>query len=390
MPGRISIEPSHTIGIIGGGQLGKMMTVAAKQMGFEVVILDPTPGSPAGQVADNQVVAEFDDTEAIRLLAEKVSVLTYEFEHIDSQILISLENEGYKIYPTPRSLQIIQNKLLQKEALVKAGILVPPFKSVSTKEELKAAGQELGFPLILKSLFGGYDGKGNWKADNLQEAEVIYAELDSPELMVEQFVHFEKEISIIIARGINGEVRVYPLSENEHMDHILHRCVVPARVSEEVMEKASDAAGKVMSVFTGVGIFCVEMFLNRGNSILVNEVAPRPHNSGHYTIEACSVSQFEQHVRAITGLPLGDTTLINPAIMVNLLGEEDFRGPAVLIGVDKALSLPGLHLHFYGKKKTAPFRKMGHFTVVNQDLNMALDFADKAEEYLKVISREAD
>ncbi len=385
---KISLEPPFRIGIIGGGQLGKMMTVAAKQMGFQVTILDPTPRCPAGQVADTQIVAEFGDSESIKFLAENSDVVTYEFEHIDCLTLMSLESEGMVIYPTPRSLNIIQNKLLQKEVLAMAEIPVPLFRKVFNKDELIQVGDELGYPLILKSIYGGYDGKGNWKVENQKEAEEMYEKLNSPNLMAEEWVNFDKEVSLIVARGINGEIKTYPLAENEHRNHILYRCMVPARVSPETYNKAKEVAEKVVSVFTGVGIFCVEMFLTDAEQILVNEVAPRPHNSGHYTIEACVTSQFEQHIRAITGMPLGDTTLINPAVMVNLLGEEDYYGPAVLTGVDKALSLSGLHLHFYGKVKTAPRRKMGHFTVVNPDINRAMEIAQKAEKYLKVISQE--
>lgn len=385
---RIPLEPPFRIGIIGGGQLGKMMTVSAKQLGFQVTILDPTPRCPAGQVADNQIVTDFEDSESIRFLAETSDVVTYEFEHIDSLTLISLESEGRAIYPTPHSLNIIQNKLLQKEALAMAGIPVPLFRKVFSKAELIQAGNELGYPLIIKSLYGGYDGKGNWLVDNQQKIEEMYMKINNPNLMAEEWISFTKEISIIAARGINGEIKTYPLAENEHRNHILYRCMVPARVSPEICSKAKEVAEKVMSVFSGVGIFCVEMFLTDDEQILVNEVAPRPHNSGHFTIEACVTSQFEQHIRAIAGLPLGDTSLINPAVMVNLLGDEGYQGPAVLTGVIKALSLPGLHLHFYGKKKTAPLRKMGHFTVVNTNIDRAMEIAQKAEKFLKIISQE--
>lgn len=379
-------SPYH-IGIIGGGQLGKMMTMAAKQMGFQVIVLDPTPRCPAGQIADKQIIASFTDSQALRDLARECEVLTYEFEHIDSQTLISLEAEGLTVYPTPQSLKIIQNKYTQKKKLVQADILVPRFQKIQNLSDLWQAGEKFGYPLIVKSVYGGYDGKGNWQLTKAEEAQDLLNNLPDKELMAEEFVNFRLELSIIAARGVNGEVKIFPLAENHHQDHILNMSVIPARISSEINDQAKEVARKVMDVFQGVGVFCIELFLTADDCLLVNEVAPRPHNSGHYTIEACPTSQFEQHIRAITTIPLGDTTLINPAVMVNLLGEEPHQGPAVLIGVDKALALPGLHLHFYGKHDTQPRRKMGHFTVIHPLQSEAIVIAKQAANYLKVISK---
>ncbi|MBS4024438.1 MAG: 5-(carboxyamino)imidazole ribonucleotide synthase [Clostridia bacterium] len=394
---KIRISPPFHIGIIGGGQLGKMMAVAAKQLGFYVTILDPVDDCPAAQVADKQILADFNNHEAIRSLVEGSQVTTYEFEHIDSQVLIQLEAAGYHIYPEPRNLQIIQNKLHQKQALQQAGIPVAPFLPVAGREDLIQAAENFGYPLLLKACAGGYDGKGNFLIKNssrLEEALTYFrADGCSPDfgkagLMGEAFISFELEVSVMVARSVHGQVAVYPLSENEHEDNILRRSLVPARVSREVANRAQEIADKVINLFNGVGIFCIEMFVTPQGEILINEVAPRPHNSGHYTIEANITSQFEQHIRAIAGLPLGDARLREPAVMINLLGEPGQTGPAVLEGCSQALAIPGVHLHFYGKKETVPKRKMGHITVTAPTLEEAIAGSDEAARVLRVISSE--
>jgi 5-(carboxyamino)imidazole ribonucleotide synthase len=383
-------NPPLRIAVVGGGQLGKMMTVAAKQMGFHVTVLDPTPQSPAAQVADRQIVAHFDDSEAIRTMATEADVITYEFEHIDSATLLTLEAAGYPVYPTPQILRVIQNKRTQKEALAAAGIPVSPFMPTENLEQAKEAGRLYGYPFLLKACTGGYDGKGNALVKSEEDLEGAFASLGNVEIMAEKFVPFYCEVSVIVVRSQDGDVRTYPLSENEHEENILRRSLVPARVSDTVSARARAVAKDVMNLFCGVGVFCVEMFVTDDDEILVNEVAPRPHNSGHYTIEACVSSQYEQQVRAITGLPLGDTTLLIPAVMVNLLGEKGHNGPALLEGSSHALALPGVHLHFYGKKQTAPQRKMGHVTVTSSRLEDAVEIAGRVEKYLKVRSEQGE
>ncbi|MDW7650400.1 MAG: 5-(carboxyamino)imidazole ribonucleotide synthase [Bacillota bacterium] len=387
---KITQIPPLRIAVVGGGQLGKMMTVAAKQMGFHVTVLDPTPQSPAAQVADRQVIAEFDDSEAIRSLAADADVITYEFEHIDSVTLMTLEEAGYPVYPTPKILRVIQNKRTQKDALAAAGIPVAPFMPVGGLADARQAGIVYGYPFLLKACTGGYDGKGNAKVCSEAELSDALAGLGNVELMAEQFVPFRCEVSVMVARSQDGDIRTYPLSENEHEENILRRSIVPARVSDTVAARARRVAADVMNLFCGVGIFCVEMFVTEDDKILVNEVAPRPHNSGHYTIEACVSSQFEQQVRAITGLPLGDTSLLTPAVMVNLLGEDGHTGPAVVEGCAGALALPGVHLHVYAKTETRPRRKMGHFTVTAPTTSQAIEVARKAEKYLKVVSKQEE
>ncbi len=386
MLNRITMSPPVRIAIVGGGQLGKMMTMAAKQMGFHVTVLDPTPASPAGQVADRQIVASFADGSAIRQMAAEADVVTYEFEHIDSDSLIALEESGQAVYPDPKILRVIQNKLTQKQALVGAGISVTPFMPVSSRSDAEHAASIYGFPFLLKSCMGGYDGKGNVLVKSLDEINNAIELLGRCEMMAEKFVPFVCEVSVMVARSIDGDIRSYPLSENEHKENILHRSIVPARVSNIAADRARRAAEAVMSTFSGVGVFCVEMFVTQEEEILINEVAPRPHNSGHYTIEACVTSQFEQQIRAIAGLPLGDASLVSPAVMINLLGEEGHNGPAILDGCAEALALPGVHLHLYGKALTAPKRKMGHVTVTASVFEEAVAVASKAQKMLRVIS----
>lgn len=383
---QICVSPPHKIGIIGGGQLGKMMTTAAKQMGFHVTILDPVKDCPAAQVADKQIVADYSDRKSIANLVKKSKVTTFEFEHIDSEILIEMAASGYNICPDPRTLQVIQNKLTQKEMLHKNGIPVPAFLPVTNREDIVKAVEELSFPVLLKACTGGYDGKGNYLIKETSDIDKALEALGGSSLMVEAFVPFICEVSVIVARNAAGQVTTYPLSENEHEENILIRNIVPARVSETVALRAREIAADVMELFKGVGIYCVEMFVTKDRKVLVNEIAPRPHNSGHYTIEACITSQFEQHIRSITGLPLGNVELLSPVVMVNLLGAAGYEGPAVVEGCAEALAIPGVSLHFYGKKTTEPKRKMGHITVTAPTLEQAIERGDKAAKILRVKS----
>ena len=374
------------IGIIGGGQLGKMMIQEAKKMGFYITVLDPTLKCPAHTLVDEHIVANFDDETAIRLLASKSDVITYEFEHIGADILETLENEGVKVYPTAKSLKIIQNKYTQKSLLLKNNIPMPEFTSIESINDIKNAGEKYGYPFLLKSCTGGYDGKGNFVIHNENEINEGFKALGSGKipLMAEKFFPFTMEISVLACRGINGEIEVYPVAENIHHDNILFETRVPANISEETSKKAMELAKSVMEIFEGVGMFCVEMFVDKEGNVALNEVAPRPHNSGHYTIEACMTSQFEQHIRAVSGLPLGSSKLIMPTVMRNLLGEEGFNGNATVEGADEALSIKGVYLHIYGKEKSVPKRKMGHLTVISDTLEEASEKAKKAYDFIKI------
>ena len=359
-------------------------------MGFYVTVLDPTPKCPCGSICDEHILAAFNDREAIRLLASKSDVVTYEFEHIDYKSLTELEKEGGKIYPTAKSLKIIQNKLTQKEALISGDIPVAKFIKTETKDDILKAGEAFGYPFILKTCTGGYDGKGNAVINNISDIDEAFKTLGNGTipLMSEKLVDFIMEISVLACRGLNGEVKVYPVGDNRHKDSILHETAVPAKISSDTANRAVKLAASVMEVFEGIGMFCVEMFVTPDGQVLVNEVAPRPHNSGHYSIEGCVTSQFENHIRAITGLPLGDTSLIRPAVMINLLGEEGFSGKAYVSGIHEALEIEGVKVHIYGKEQTSPKRKMGHITATADTLEKALLNARKAFDKIKIISKE--
>jgi len=375
------------IGIVGGGQLGKMMILEAKRLGFYVVTLDPSGDCPSHSISDEHIVACFDDTQAYFELAGKADVITYEFEHINARVLETLEQSGHTVYPSVASLKVIQNKFLQKKTLQTHGVPVPRFEPVEDVDTIIKLGEKnrFGYPIMLKSTLGGYDGKGNALVHSAQEAEEAYRLLGkgAVPLMAEEFVDFEMEISIIAARGIDGSRVIYPAAENIHSNSILDTTIVPARVDPGVFSKATELSGKVMEVFDGVGVFCVEMFVTKSGDVFVNEVAPRPHNSGHYTIEACPVNQFENHIRAITGLPFGDVSLSRPAVMVNLLAESD--GAACLVGLNEAYEDPNIHVHFYGKTEAKTGRKMGHLTAVDDTLQGALSRAERARALVRVI-----
>jgi len=375
------------IGIVGGGQLGKMMVLEAKRLGFYVALLDPTSDCPASSICDLHIVADLKDNNAYNELAKHSDVITYEFEHINADALETIEKNGTPVYPSVTALKTIQNKYSQKMALKNAEIPIPRFAKVSTTDDVKefAKLNAIGYPLMLKTTTDGYDGKGNALIQTENNVEEAFDLLGSgaKELMVEEFIEYTKEISIIACRGINGDKVTYPVAENTHANSILDVTKVPADITAETSQYAADIANKVMNVFEGVGTFCVEMFVTKNGEIYVNEVAPRPHNSGHYTIEGCFANQFENHIRAIVGLPFGDTSLIKPTVMVNLLGQSD--GKATLVGIEEAYrNNPNVHIHLYGKKESKTDRKMGHYTIVGENVEKVLEQALKLKEIISV------
>jgi len=375
------------IGIIGGGQLGKMMTLEAKKMGFYVTVLDPTKNCPSHSISDEHIIASFDDVNAINELAAKSDVVTYEFEHIDHKALIDLENNGKKIYPTAKSLKVIQDKLTQKQALVEGGAPVGEFIEVKSIDDIIKSGESFGYPFLLKARTGGYDGKGNYIIKSHDEIQIAYESLGSGKLplMAERYIDFLMEISVLACRTANGETAIYPVGQNHHEDNILLETKVPASISKENEEAAMKAAGLVMDIFKGVGMFCTEMFVLKDGGVLINEVAPRPHNSGHYSIEGSVTSQFENHIRAICGLPLGDTTLIRPTVMWNILGSNiQNDGKAVVDGMNESLAVQGVKVHVYGKETSKPQRKMGHLTVTAETLDLATERAKLAHSLVKI------
>ncbi|MCL2054321.1 MAG: 5-(carboxyamino)imidazole ribonucleotide synthase [Oscillospiraceae bacterium] len=380
------------VAIIGGGQLGKMMILEAKRLGIYCAVLDPDTECAARSVADEYVNARFDDVSAVMALAARADVVTFELEHVGRDCLLALEKSGLDVRPSPASLLLIQNKFVQKTKLKEAQIPVPEFISIAAAPDcalgkngdLARAGELLNYPYMLKACCGGYDGKGNAPVLSGENAEGAYSALGGGkiELMAEGFVRFEKEISVLACRSVDGDTVVYPIAQNQHEDSILKETRAPACVTEETARKAREIAARVMDVFGAVGMFCVEMFVTREGDVLVNEIAPRPHNSGHYTIDSCFVNQFEQHIRAVVGLPLAEPMMFGAAVMRNLLGEGD--GIAEVYGAKEALAIDGVKLHIYGKPEVRARRKMGHLTACADTIEEALAKADKACGVVKI------
>jgi len=356
--------PGPTLGVVGGGQLGRMLGEAAAPLGVDIVVLDPTPDCPASAVAD-QIVGGFDDPEAMAELAARADALTFEIELADPDLLDELAaEEGIAVHPSPDALRTIEDKLVQKDTFDEAGIPIPPFHRVDDAADLRDALDEFG-SVMLKARTGGYDGRGNVPVTDPDEAEAAIEEVGGP-AMAEAFVDFERELSVIGVRG-EDEIRTFPVGENVHEEEILRETVVPARTTCEVREEADRVAREVLSHLPGRGVFGIELFETAAGDVLVNEVAPRPHNSGHWTIEGALTSQFEQHVRAVLGWPLGATTRRSPTVMANVLGTVDESQPARLGGLDDALAESGVSLHWYGKDEVRPLRKMGHLTAAGDD-----------------------
>jgi phosphoribosylaminoimidazole carboxylase len=355
-----------TIGVLGGGQLGRMLASAAHDLGMRIAVLDPDRAAPAGQVADRHVAGDFRDPECIHELAAGCDILTVEIEHVNADTLDALAKQGVPVHPAPGALRLIQDKLLQKRYLAEHGIPVAPFADASDEVALSQAAKRFGFPLLLKSRLLAYDGRGNALAQSQDALPGAIAALGglARGLYVEQVVPFERELAVMVARSLDGALAVYPVVETLHRDNILHQVIAPAPIPEATQQAARDVARRAVAAFEGAGIFGVELFLLPGGSVLVNEIAPRPHNSGHYTIEACATSQFEQHLRAILGLPLGDTALkVGAAAMVNVLGAGDGLLEETLRPIEQALSVAGAAIHWYGKSTVRAQRKMGHITL---------------------------
>lgn len=354
-----TIFPNATIGIIGGGQLGRYMAVSAKQMGYRAAVLDPVTQSPCGQVADTEITAAYSDLEAIRKLAEISDVVTYEFENIDYDALNQLKEEAY--LPQGSDLLLLtQNRETEKKGIVDAGCEVAPYRIIHDEKELEDAVNALGLPAVLKTCRGGYDGKGQYVIKEKGQLPEAAALLTHGTCILESWVPFQMELSVIVTRSVHGEIAVFPVAENIHKHNILFQSIVPARVENRIQEKAKELATTLAEKLGLVGTLAVELFLTNDGKLLVNELAPRPHNSGHYTLDLCETSQFEQHVRAICGLPLGGTALLSEGMMVNLLGDE------VDIPKEHPELLKEAKLYLYGKHEVKAGRKMGHMTFMKQ------------------------
>ncbi|NTU73851.1 5-(carboxyamino)imidazole ribonucleotide synthase [Candidatus Roizmanbacteria bacterium] len=371
------------LGIVGGGQLGRMLTFEAKKLGFYVIILDPTPQSPASQVADEQIIADFKDEKAIRELAKRADYITFEIELANSRILDELAGEGVKINPSGGTLDIIKDKLRQKTFLQSVKIPVADFRPIESKEDVLKAIHDWGYPVVLKARFDAYDGRGNALIKSKKDIDPAFEKLQKSPLYVEKFVPFVKELSVIVARNNVGDVKAYPVVQTTHVNNICHIVRSPAPISPQIRRRAELLGKKVVKQLKGAGVFGIEMFLAAKGRVMVNEIAPRVHNSGHHTIEACVTSQFEQHVRAVTGLPLGDPSMIVPAaVMINILGDR--TGMAEVGGLEQALKIPGATVHIYGKAETKPERKMGHITVIDKTLDKALAKAVKVRKLITI------
>jgi 5-(carboxyamino)imidazole ribonucleotide synthase len=369
------ILPGATIGVLGGGQLGRMFTLAAKVMGYQVVVLDPDPSSPAGQVADVHLKADYRDAVALLRMGSLCDAVTTEFENVPATSLDMLAKHCL-VAPSPQALAVAQDRLVEKSRAREFGCDTAPFANIESEADLAQAWSEIGAPALLKTRRLGYDGKGQTRVNNMEELVAAFAELGSVPCLLEGFLPLEREVSVVLARNQNDEIAFFPLSENQHRHGILDISIVPARVPDALAENARRMAAGLAHGLDYVGVMAVEFFILRGNEnpegrIVFNEMAPRPHNSGHYTLDACATDQFQQQVRALCGLPLGDPRLLSPVVMVNLLGDVWTPQP----DWEKLLRHPGVQLHLYGKAEARSGRKMGHYNCLATTLEAAMQLA---------------
>lgn len=370
------------LGILGGGQLGRMLIQEAINYNLTTLVLDPDADAPCKHIANYFENGSITDYDTVYNFGKKADIITIEIEKVNVDALEQLEKEGKQVYPQPRVIRLIQDKGIQKQFFKENDIPTAPFMLVNSKEDLSSG--KFPFPYILKLRKDGYDGKGVMKISNATDVKNAF---EAPTL-IEELVHFEKEIAVIVARNANGDVKTFPMVEMEFNPeaNLVEFLISPSTYPESIQERAEKIAKDIAAALNITGILAVEMFITKHGDILVNELAPRPHNSGHQTIEGNYVSQFAQHLRAIFNLPLGDTRSISNAIMVNVLGEKGHDGVAKYDGLEKILSIEGIYVHLYGKKYTKPFRKMGHLTIVDQNREKAIEKARFVQKTLKVIS----
>ncbi|MYA76407.1 MAG: 5-(carboxyamino)imidazole ribonucleotide synthase [Gemmatimonadetes bacterium] len=375
---RAPVLPGSTIGILGSGQLGRMIAIAARRMGYRVHTLSPESDSPTGQVADREVVAAYDDVEAVKRFAEDVDVITLEFENISADC-VDAASPIAPVRPKGSVLHTTQNRLREKTFLAEHGFPVAPFRHVKSREELATAVEEIGTPAVLKTAGFGYDGKGQVKIDSADDVGGAWTSMVGQEAVLEAFIDFELELSVVAARGFTGDFAHYGAVENKHSHHILDVTTAPADVTGAVNVTAVNLTRKVFEGLDIVGVACVEYFLDHDENLIINEIAPRVHNSGHFTFDACDTSQFEQQVRAVCGLPLGSTEQPRPAAMANLLGDLWANGEPDWV---TALSIPEVKLHLYGKQEARPGRKMGHLTAMADTREQSVERVVEARKSL--------
>jgi 5-(carboxyamino)imidazole ribonucleotide synthase len=373
------VLPGSTIGVLGSGQLGRMFAIAARRMGYRVHTLSPDEDTPTGQVADVEINAPYEDLDAVRRFANGVDVVTFEFENVPAAAAAAAA-EFAPVRPGGHVLHIAQHRLREKTFLSEAGLPVTPFRRVRSMEELQQAARDLGLPAVLKTAGFGYDGKGQYRIKTAQDFAAAWEAVGEQEAVLEAFIDFQCEISVVAARGGDGAFVHYGAVENQHRNHILDVSIAPARIRPEIAREAIELARAVLEKLEVVGVLCVEFFVQENGRLLINELAPRPHNSGHFSFDANLTSQFEQQLRAVCGLPLGDTRQFGPAAMANLLGDIWDRGEpdwAAAVGV------PTVKLHLYGKAEPRPGRKMGHLTAVAPTLEQALADVERARRSLE-------
>lgn len=381
----LSLHIPIKIGIIGGGQIGKMIAQEAKRMSLKVVILDPSRDCPASTLCDRLIVADFKDEDKIRDLAKSSDVITYEIELANSKALKNLELKNYPIFPSPHSLYLIQNKLRQKKFLKENNLPVPEFKKINSINDLLLAAKSFEYPLMLKACEDSYDGRGNYLIKCKEDISIAYNSFQNREMFAEKYVDFKTEISIMVARNKKGQIATFPIAENIHKNNVLDTTIVPANISPKIKEAAEILAKNVVTCLNDIGIFGIELFVSNKDEIFINEIAPRPHNSGHYSIEGCSISQFEQHLRTILNFPLSKPELVRPTVMKNILGPPNFSGTYRIIGLSKLLSLPSTKIHLYGKRITSPGRKLGHITCTGRTLEEVIKRSSDAKNSIEII-----
>ena len=363
------ILPNSTIGVFGSGQLGRMFAIEARKMGYRVHTFSPDTDTPTGQVADFETSANYQDLDAVRKFAEAVDVVTFEFENVPSKT-VEIAAEFVAVHPKGEILHTTQNRLREKTFLAENGFPVAPFAHIKTIEDLQKGVENIGVPCVLKTAGFGYDGKGQTKIKSAEDIETAFANLKDQEAVLEKFIEFEKEVSVVCARDSQGNFAHYGVIENAHENHILDVSFAPAICSEKVFREAVEIARSVAETLQYVGTLCVEFFLTKDEKLLINELAPRPHNSGHLTFDACVTSQFEQQLRAVCGLPLGSTEFFKPSAMINLLGDVWQNGEP---NWQNALQFPNIKLHLYGKAEPRKGRKMGHLTALADSTEKAVD-----------------
>lgn len=375
------ILPGATIGMLGGGQLGRMFTIAARNLGYRVIVLEPDAHSPAGQLADQHIIADYDDLSALDQLAEQCAVITTEFENIPAQTLRSLAQKT-PVRPAAEAVEKAQDRIVEKDFIRQCGLLTAPYGVITTSSDIAHAIEEITFPCILKTARFGYDGKGQQTVHSIEEVRQAFSRLNEQACVLEQQIDLELEISVVLGRNSQGESRCFPVAENIHRNGILHQSIVPARVDASIAKAAQVAAKRIADKLDYVGVLAVEFFVSREGELLVNEMAPRTHNSGHYTLDACITSQFEQQVRMVCDLPFGDTSSLAPVVMVNLLGDLWGKNQP---NWQALFSSAQSKLHLYGKKEARPGRKMGHFCTLDKQVVMALEEADRVFSALELL-----